>query len=158
MNQKVTFSNFHSFFWLKFFQNSIKKLAYVQPTQMSRVHFEEAIPAFADVEIDNTDGEVDEGAIDETRKGNRMEDVEMRMNSQDVEADMTDDIYGSTDEDAETGGKKKKNKASSFSPFRHLAQRSSKDSTTKEIFCTSRRGCASQHPSTTKETFAKRSI
>ena len=117
MNQKVTFSNFHSFFWLKFFQNSIKKLAHVQPAQMSRVHFEEVIPAFADVEIDNTEGEVDEGAIDETRKGNRMEDVEMRMNSQDVEADMTDDIYVSTDEDAETGGKKKKNKASSFSPF-----------------------------------------
>ena len=84
---------------------------------MSRVHFEEVIPTFADVEIDNMEGEVDEGAIDETRKGNRMEDVEMRMNLQDMEADMTDNFYVSMDEDAETGGKKKENKASSFLPF-----------------------------------------
>jgi hypothetical protein len=50
------------------------------------------------------------------------------MNSQDDEDMSMDEVV--------TGGKKE-NKASSFSPFSGiLAQRSSKDSTTEEVFCT----------------------
>jgi hypothetical protein len=53
------------------------------------------------------------------------------MSSQDDDADI------STDEVVGTGKKIRENKASSFSALRsNLAQRSSKDSTTKEIFCT----------------------
>lgn len=53
------------------------------------------------------------------------------MSSQDEDANM------STNEVVGTGRKKRENKASSFSALQNnLAQRFSKDSTTKEIFCT----------------------
>ena len=56
---------------------------------------------------------------------------------EDVEMSITEEVDMSTDEVVERGGKKKENKASGFSAFSNiLAQRSSKDSTTEEIFCT----------------------
>lgn len=75
-------------------------------------------------------------------------EYEMRKNSQDDDNYMTEEMDMSMDEIVETGGKNKK--ASSFSTFSNiLAQHSSKDSTTEKIFCASRRGCTSQHNSTT---------
>ena len=68
---------------------------------------------------------------------NLEEDVKMRMNFEVEEVEEVDMM------EKMAGGKNKENKASSFSAFSNiLAQRFSKDSTTEEIFCASRRGRA----------------
>ena len=145
---QVTFPpNFNSFFRLTVLPKVLsKKLVHAQSTQMSRLHFEEDSPTFTEtpVGIDDAEiegmgtslqGEEDEDEDEDTGKGNIMEeDVEMGMYLQDEGANETT----------------MENEVSSFSAFSNiLAQCSSKDSATKEIFCASRRGCASQHPSTT---------
>ena len=105
------------------------------------MHFEENTAKVSDTESEEETGVSSRGKEAVEEEG---EAVEEEIEEEEEEVD-------------ETGkGKRKEDKASSFSTFSNiLAQCSSKDSTTEEIFCASRRGCASQHPS---KTCAKGSI
>ena len=57
----------------------------------------------------------------DTSLGIGIPDVTMRTNLEDKEADMTEEMHMSMDEVVETGGKKKKNKASRFSAFSNIS-------------------------------------
>jgi hypothetical protein len=118
---------------------------------MSRVHFEDTPAAGMSMTIDAMESEMEMGA---NSQGEEVEEVNETGNAMESEMEMGVSSQGEEeDEEAvnETGkGKRKENMASSFSTFSNiLAQCSSKDSTTKEISCASRRGCASQNPSAT---------
>ncbi|KAF8810359.1 hypothetical protein BYT27DRAFT_7209607 [Phlegmacium glaucopus] len=96
-----------------------------EPAQTSRVHFEGGINVM----------------------GSEVEGMSVSSQSDEEETEEDEEEVEEVDETGKRKGKGKEkrneNKASNPSSFSNiLAQRSSKDSTTAEIFCTSRRGCA----------------